>query len=161
MEFNIFYFKTAILARQAEVVSLMLERIVNSEDSNELSKLIDQMRGLLRMPTKVTFNKGDPKDYLKDDKIMDGINAIHLAARYHAQSLLLIVQNLYNMEIFESLKDIFEAVDNHMKMTPLHLGIKSSNQQSLIILLVCGVDIEAKDIRGYTSLHMAAKEGTA
>ena len=28
-------------------------------------------------------------------------------------------------------------------------------------MLACGVDIEAKDIRGYTSLHMAAKEGTA
>ena len=161
MEFNIFYFKTAILARQAEVVSLMLETIVDSENPKELIRLIEQMRELLRKQTKVNFNKGDPKEYFKDDRIMDGINAIHLAARYHTQSLLLIVQVLHDTEIFESLKDLFEAVDNHMEMTPLHLGIKSTNHQSLVILLTCGVNFEAKDIRGYTPLHVAAKEGNA
>ena len=54
---------------------------------------------------------------------MDGINPIHLAARFHAQSLLLIVQVLHDNDLMESMMDIFEGVDPHMGKTPLHLAI--------------------------------------
>ena len=55
--------------------------------------------------------------------------------------------------------DIFEAVDPHMGKTPLHFAVLCQNPMNSKIMLTCGIDIEARDNRGYTSLHMAAKKG--
>ena len=77
-------------------------------------------------------------------RVMDGVNAIHLAARFHPESLLLIVQILYENDIFESMADIFEAVDPHMGKTPLHLSTKCTNHLTTVIMLTCGADVEAK-----------------
>ena len=86
---------------------------------------------------------------------MDGINPIHLAGRFHAQSLLLIVQLLHDNDLMESMMDIFEAVDPHMGKTPLHLAIKCPNHLNTVIMLTCGVDIEAKDTRGFYKLELS------
>ena len=55
--------------------------------------------------------------------------------------------------------DIFEAVDPHMGKTPLHFAVLCQNPMNSKIMLTCGIDIEARDNRGYTALHMAAKKG--
>ena len=71
------------------------------------------------------FLNGEPEMYFKDDQIMDGINSIHLAARYHAQSLLLMVQLVYDViGLGSSVMAIFEAVEPHLGKTPLHLATK-------------------------------------
>ena len=79
---------------------------------------------------------------------MDGINAIHLAAMFHAKSLMIIIRFLRSLELLESMKDIFEACDPHRKQTPLHFSIRCYNSMSSTLLLICGVDIEARDIQG-------------
>ena len=89
---------------------------------------------------------------------MDGINPIHLAARFHAQSLLLIVQVLHDNDLMESMMDIFEGVDPHMGKTPLHLAINSPNHLNTVIMLTCGVDIEAKDNRGSYILFLISRK---
>ena len=55
--------------------------------------------------------------------------------------------------------DIFEAVDPHMGKTPLHFAVLCQNPMNSKIMLTCGIEIEARDNRGYTALHMAAKKG--
>ena len=47
----------------------------------------------------------------------------------------------------------------NLKKTPLHNACKSWSTLPVAVLLNCGVDLEAVDIRGYTALHMACKEG--
>ena len=91
---------------------------------------------------------------------MDGINAIHLAAMFHAKSLMVIIRLLKSLDFLESMKDIFEAPDPHMKQTPLHFATRCSNPMSSTLLLICGVDIEAKNVRGFTALHEATKKGS-
>ena len=153
-------FHLAILARQAEIIQTMLEFILligDYEDDLDQEKMILK---LFSQTTKVEFLNGEPETYFKDDQIMDGINSIHLAARYHAQSLLLMVQLVYDViGLGSSVMAIFEAVEPHLGKTPLHLATMCPNHTCIKILLTCGVDIEATDIRGYTALHMAAREG--
>ena len=119
----------------------------------------DQLKKLLSDTTSVKFGSGTPDEYDPDDCTLDGINAIHLAARFHAKSLLVIVNFLRQNKFLESFKDILEAPDPHMGKRPLHLAIQSPSHLTTMILLACGVNIEATDKRGYTALHMAAAEG--
>ena len=91
---------------------------------------------------------------------MDGINAIHLAAMFHSKSLMIIIRLLRSLELLEPMKDIFEACDPHRNQTPLHFSIRCYNSMSSTLLLICGVDIEARDIQGYTALHEASKKGS-
>ena len=79
---------------------------------------------------------------------MDGINAIHLAAMFHAKSLMIIIRLLRSLELLEPMKAIFEACDPHRNQTPLHFSIRCYNSMSSTLLLICGVDIEARDIQG-------------
>ena len=87
-------------------------------------------------------------DYFFSDQSMDGINAIHLAAMFHAKSLMIIIRLLRSLELLEPMKDIFEACDPHRNQTPLHFSIRCYNSMSSTLLLICGVDIEARDIQG-------------
>ena len=117
------------------------------------------MRQILSDTTKVKLGSGTPDEYNHNDCTLNGINAIHMAARFHAKSLLVIVRFLQEYDFLESMKDIFEAVDPYMGKRPLHLALKCPSHITSLIMLTCGVDIEARDKRGYTALHMAAKEG--
>ena len=67
------------------------------------------------------------------------------------QKILILDDKVYEWSL--------SAKDPHMQMTPLHFSIKCQNHLSSLIMLICGADIEAKDLRGYTALHIAAKEG--
>ena len=146
-------FHLAILAKQADVVQAMMKYVFDSVDPEEL------VRKILSKKTKVDFTSGTPEEYFEEDANLDGINAIHLAGRYHTQSLLLIVQALHENDFLESMLDVFEAVDPHIGKTPLHFAVKNPNPMSCKILLTCGVNIEAKDNCGYTALHITSKEG--
>ena len=72
--------------------------------------------------------------------------------------MLIIVQALYENDFLDSMMDIFEAVDPHMGKTPLHFAVLCQNPMNSKIMLTCGIEIEARDNRGYTALHMAAKK---
>ena len=89
-------FHLAIIAQKADIVLLMLQSIVQSSNSP-----LDYIKRLLQKQTKVDFTKGTPDTYILDDRTLDQINAIHLAARYHAQSLLVIIRFLRDHDMLE------------------------------------------------------------
>ena len=140
-------FHLAIISQNAEVVIVMLENAKKT------------LRKTLGMKTKVIFATGDSTDYNKDDKTMDGINSFHLAGRFHAHSLALILSFLRDTNQLDSFNDLFEATDPHMGKTPLHMAVKSPSHVHTALLILAGSDLNARDKRGYTALHMAAKEG--
>ena len=73
----------AILCSEISMVKMMLEF------ASETQTLLHS----ISMITIIEFI-GTIKDYYKDDVSLDGVNAIHLATRFHAKSLLLIIQYL-------------------------------------------------------------------
>ena len=121
---------------------------------------VESIKKLLGKKTKIIFAKSQsPDNYFKDDRTLDGINSFHLAARFHAQSLLAIVKFLRDHEILDSIIDLFNARDPHMGKTPLHMAARSPSSLPLSIFLLCDITVDARDNRGYTALHMASKEG--
>ena len=140
-------FHLAIISQQTNVVTVMLQFARKT------------IKTTLDMKTKVFFATNDPSDYHKEDKTMDGINAFHLAGRFHAHSLLVILTFLRDIKLLASMMDLFEATDPHMGKTPLHMAVKSPSHVHTAMFILAGVDINAKDKRGYTALHIAAKEG--
>jgi hypothetical protein len=79
-----------------QVVLVMLEGLLKHTKTP-----IETFAKLLAMKTEVTFARGSPFDYIFEDMNLDGVNAFHLAARFHAQSLLTIVKFLRQNDILE------------------------------------------------------------
>ena len=142
-------FQLAIMSQQVEIVVILLQSVKDEQ----------MMKKLLATTTKVIFKRGLPDSYFKDDRTMDGINAFHLAARFHAPSLHCIINYIKDKRWLDSMRDLLEARDPHMQKTPLHNSTKSFSPLSVTALLGCGANLEAVDFRGYTALHMASKEG--
>ena len=140
-------FHLAIISQQSAVVQVMLEQ----------SKSL--LKSTLGTKTKVVFATADPLDYSKEDRTMDGINAFHLAGRFHAHSLALILRFLRDIKLLDEVKDLLEAKDPHMGKTPLHMAVKSPSHVHAALFILAEVDLEARDNRGYTPLHTAAKDG--
>ena len=147
-------FQLAIIAQKADIVYIMLQSMVQFTNFP-----LESIKRLLQKKTKMDFTKGDPDTYVLDDRTLDQINSFHLAARFHAQSLLVIVRFLRDHDMLEHILHLLEECDPHMGKTPLHMAAKSPSSLPLRILLLCDVQVDTKDKRGYTALHMASKEG--
>jgi hypothetical protein len=146
-------FQLAIIAMKGSVVDQMLEAVMASAKNPHAF-----LRMILSSKSKMTYVCG-LSSYCKDDRVLDGINAFHLAAKYHAPSLLSIIQLLQQEDLVDSMIDLLEAQDSHMGKTPLHLAVKSPSSLSTKMLLRCGAQVDVRDNRGYTALHMAVKRG--
>ena len=144
-------FHLAIVARQAEVVQLILKHLqircfllpANNNDNPE-KNLKKKLLKLLSETTKVKFTNGTKDDYDRNDCTLDGINSVHLAARFHAKSLLVIMRFLKDFDLLSCIKDILESKDEHMGQTPLHLSTRCPSHLTTKILLACGSNIDAR-----------------
>ena len=99
-------FHLAIIAKQANIVKAILQFIMNCVCPNDEIGQMKILKKILSDTTKITFSNGISDEYLNDDCILDGINAIHLAARFHVQSLFEIVNLLRGNDVLHILKDI-------------------------------------------------------
>ena len=138
----------AVISRQIKIVNTILK---HAEEQNFLRQVLEEK-------TTVEFSK--PEDwYFIQDIILHGINVVHLAAKFCPDALMEIAKTLQKSGILKSSKDILEATDPFTYETPLHFAAKFPNQVSTEILLACGVNPDLKNQKGYTALHLAAKEG--
>ena len=119
----------------------------------------ESIEKLLATVTEVNFARGHPDNYFEDDRTLDGINSIHLAGRFHAESLFAIMKFLRDQNLTELIRKLLSEVDPHVGNTPLHESAKSPNSLSLTILLISGSDVDAINKKGYTALHVASKSG--
>ena len=98
----------AIVARQAEVVQLILKhlqiRCFSANNNNPEKNLKRKLLELLSETTKVKFTNGTKDDYDRNDCTLDGINSVHLAARFHAKSLLVIMRFLKDLDLLSYIK---------------------------------------------------------
>ena len=148
-------FHLAIIAQHADIAYVMLEATLQYSRTP-----VESFKKLLGMKTKINFARGPPETYIIDDRILDGINSFHLAARFHSQSLLTILRFLRDNDMLEPVLPLLEVCDPHMGKTPLHMAAKSPSPLSLKILVALdNVEIDGRDKRGYTALHIAAREG--
>ena len=107
---------------------------------------IETFAKLLATKTEVTFARGSPFSYIFEDMNLDGVNAFHLAARFHAQSLLTIVKFLRQNDILEHVSPLLLVSEPHLGKTPLHMAAKSPSCLSLRILLsIDYVDVDVRD----------------
>ena len=111
----------AIIAKQVEIVKTILE-YVSSPTSDNNNKL--EIRKILGTKTKVEFPEGQDKIYALRDRVLDGINAFHLAARFDAPSLDQIIITLNERKILWEFQDLWQAKDDQLERTPLHVAAK-------------------------------------
>ena len=134
-------FHLAIIAQQADIIECMLNYILEFSE-----KPVEDTKAILAKKTKVAFAK-EATLYFKDDKTMDGINAFHLAGRFHAQSLLVMMRFLRDNDLLEPVTPLLEDTDPHMGKTPLHMAMKCPSSLSATVFLLCGAEVDAVDKR--------------
>ena len=99
-------FHLAIIAKQANIVKAILQFIMNCVCPNDEIEQMEILKTILSDTTKIAFSNDISDEYLNDDCNLDGINAIHLAARFHTQSLFEIVNLLRENDLLHILKDV-------------------------------------------------------
>ena len=105
------------------MVKLMLDLILEDTSCGDPKAVLKEV---LCAKTRVVFSRGKSEQYFKDDRVLNGINAFHLAAKFDAHSLLIMAKALKEAGMIEELREpLLEAKDAEMGKTPLHLAVKN------------------------------------
>ena len=125
----------AIISQQGPCLDVILEAIGAMYNKSNLQDDTDSpnCEQLLAAKVSVTFPSDDPKLYIDEDQMLDGMNILHLAAKYYPEGLERII--CFSQKRKRLLKMIQEillvGVDNQIKNTPLHVAASSSNVTAL------------------------------
>ena len=124
-----------IISQQGPCLDVILEAIGAMYNKSNLQDDTDSpnCEQLLAAKVSVTFPSDDPKLYIDEDQMLDGMNILHLAAKYYPEGLERII--CFSQKRKRLLKMIQEillvGVDNQIKNTPLHVAASSSNVTAL------------------------------
>jgi hypothetical protein len=111
----------AILAQHTAVTKKLLERTL------ELGDVVAK-KALLLDRTKIVF-KEESDNYNKSDRLLDGLSALHVAAKYHPASLIAILNTLRNCPFLKELLECQSA--NDLCQTPLQMAAKNTDSAAL------------------------------
>ena len=117
---NVSPLQLAIISKQEMVVQAILEHVYLSDDNGEHA-----LKTLLEVKTQVQFPRDSPNIYEEDDRMLDGMNTFHLAAKFHPQSLQTIISFLQNEDASEIITLLTQGKDPHIQNTPLHIAANS------------------------------------
>merc|ERR1712150_237726 len=98
-----------------------------------------------------------PEDAVSCDKgtlSLDGMNAFHVAARYHPNALKDILGVINEKGWMVNLEYLLEQTDSYLHQTPLHIAAKNSTPEVARLLLDNGANVDAVDYQGFTPLHI-------
>ena len=121
VELTFTHFHLAIISRRPECVKLFLQKIL--ETKTDRPQILFQI-----LEKKVEINYGSlPRNLFdKDDRSLNGMNAIHLSARFDHMSLIEIMK-VVNIHISEELAlRLVNQHTTHLALTPLHLAVQRS-----------------------------------
>ena len=123
---KLFPIHLAILAKQNKIVKILLN---HAWRRNNISG--DNAKKMLTLRTEISFPQNNPQIFHEDDRMLDGMNPLHVAAKYHSKSLYTIIQFLIQEDLIDDLICLFEETDKHLGNTPLHVAAKCSDSVSL------------------------------
>ena len=119
----------AIISKQTLVIQTIIEYIINKvqeEKQEQKQKIPDLLREVLESKVELKFYY-DVETYDKADRSLDGMNAFHLACKYHPEAISVIFE-IFNKQYDDqsTVLNFLRKTDNHVKQTPLHVAARSS-----------------------------------
>ena len=125
----------AILSKQGSCINCILEEIKLIYALNETHEAayISTLTRFLEAKVTVEFPSDNGILYDDEDRMLDGMNILHLAAKYYPDGLQKIICFAQqDKRIFRIVKDVLLiGKDNQIRNTPLHVAASSSNVSSL------------------------------
>lgn len=121
VELIITLFHLAIISKQTECVKVFIKKLANDGEP------VNMLQQVLTAKVKINFGMYDKNSVHKDDRSLDGMTAMHLAARHDPISVVEITRSLKELKMESLALDLFEERDNHLKQTPLHIAAQRSN----------------------------------
>ena len=125
----------AILSKQGSCIDCILEEIKLSCASNEVHEAtyVSTLARFLEAKVVVKFPSDNGMLYDDEDRMLDGMNILHLAAKYYPDGLQKIICfSQKDKRIFQMVKDVLLiGKDNQIRNTPLHVAASSSNVSPL------------------------------
>ena len=97
--------------------------------------------------------------YVEGDRMLHGSTALHLAARFHADSLKLFLEFLRDDDVTDAVSKVAPAPAqaDHWSQAPLHCAASNPDPSCLKMLLDRVDEVDVRDYMGYTPLHIASK----
>ena len=125
----------AILSKQDSCIDCILEEIKSICALNEFHEAayISILARFLEAKVAVKFPSDNGMLYNDEDRMLDGMNILHLAAKYHPDGLQRIICFAQkDKRIFKIVKDVLLiGKDDQIRNTPLHVAASSSNVSPL------------------------------
>ena len=119
-------FHLGLLARHRHIIKIMLEAILEEKDP----KLAFQwMEKVLNAKTALTL-PDQSVSCGKDTVSMNGMNAFHVAARYHSQGLKEILKTLQSKHWIPGFKYLLDEKSSSLLQTPLHIAAKQPTEEA-------------------------------
>jgi hypothetical protein len=121
VELSFTHFHLAIISRRSECIKLFLEKILEMKQAKP--EILFQI-----LEKKVEINYGNLPQNLfdKDDRSLNGMNAIHLSARFDHMSLIEIMKVVSAQLSDELTLRLVNQHTSHLALTPLHLAVQRS-----------------------------------
>ena len=125
----------AILSKQGSCIDCILEEMKSTCASNEIHEptYLSTLARFLEAKVAVKFPSNNGMLYNDEDRMLDGMNILHLAAKYYPDGLQKIICfSQKDKRIFQMVKDVLlVGKDNQIRNTPLHVAASSSNVSPL------------------------------
>ena len=125
----------AILSNQGSCIDCILEEIKLTCALNEIHETtnLSTLTRFLEAKVAVNFPSDNGMLYNDEDRMLDGMNILHLAAKYYPDGLQKIICfSQQDKRIFQMVKNVLLiGKDNQIRNTPLHVAASSSNVSSL------------------------------
>ena len=116
----------AIISKQESSLDAILEW--STSEAVSLGVENEMINELICTKVKVNFQPDDKKSYENSDLMLDGMNILHLAAKYYANGLAKIIQiSQKNKGLYDEINKMLVETDNQIKNTPLHVAAYSSS----------------------------------
>ena len=124
----------AIISQQERSLKAILEEsIISSTPSSSIQNSPStNVNKIFGAKVQVTFPSSNFTLYQDGDRMLDGMNILHLAAKYYPKGLEILVHFSRTYPgLFKQLKGLLLECDNQIKNTPLHVASASSSIDAL------------------------------
>ena len=126
----------AIISKQGSCLEVLLreiESIQNHEPTN-----ITYANRFLEAKVVVEFPLDNAALYNDEERMLDGMNILHLAAKYYSEGLeKIICFSQTNKRIFKLVKEtLLIGVDNQIRNTPFHVAASAPNVNALRYIFI-------------------------